>query len=74
MKLALRAVRLLNACCKLWVHGIEYWKDGRECVPQELSEKRSTGKAVWARDGLCYVLKMEIDKCRDWSSEGNNSK
>lgn len=29
------------------------------------SQKRAgqTGKAFWARDGSCCVLKMEIDKC-----------
>jgi len=70
VKLALRAVRLLNACCKLCVNGVEYCKGGREYAPQELSEKGQTGKPLWARDGLCCVLKMEIDKGRDWSLEG----
>lgn len=55
----------MNAYCKLCVNGVEYWKDGREYAPQELSEKGQTGKALWARDGLCCVLKMEIGHWRE---------
>lgn len=66
VELALGAVRVLNrheADCKLHVSGIGHWKDGRDgrkYALLEFSEKGSqAGKAFWARDGSCCVLKME---------------
>ena len=32
------------------------------------------GKALWARDGLCCVLKTEMDKCQRLGLEGKYSK
>lgn len=36
------------------------------------SQKKAgqTGKAFWARNGLCCVLKMEIEKCQRLAIEG----
>ena len=71
VKLALGAVRILSrhhACCKLHVNGIQDVSTMAEMAGSMYhmnAEKKAgqMGKALWARDGLCCVLKTEMDKC-----------